>query len=285
MPGERTNRSYDVAAKAYRELLRERAPDQAAELARVQSGEVAEVTGSFDHVGRVLRATGVPFTSVAPQAVEQIDWERLQVLWINCPGDGIGETALRRIAQWVREGGHLGTTDWALRHVIERAFPDKVRHNGRSIHDCVVPVEPAPGEHPLLDGFREDGRVPRWWIEASSFPCEVIDPAVRVLVRSAEVGARWGADAIVVEWDEGGGKVVHLVSHLYLQRSETRTARDREGAASYLQSLGVAAPRAAALAEEAGDLNAAELKSAFTASGLAASLLIEKKKQTGGAGR
>ncbi|MBI5711386.1 MAG: hypothetical protein HZC42_13965 [Candidatus Eisenbacteria bacterium] len=280
MEKERMERAFDVAAKAFRDVLQRSNPEDAELLAQAEPGEIVEVLGDYDHIGRVLRAIGVPFVQVAPADLAGIDWARAQVVWVNCPGR-LPATALRRLVQWVREGGHLGTTDWALKHLLERAFPGRVKYTGGSIPDCVVRVEPV-GDHPLLAGFREDGRDPLWWMEGASYPCEVLDrDRVRVLVKSAEVGRRFGADAVVVEWDEGEGRIVHLVSHLYLQRSETRTARDRETAAAYFKGVGIEGESAARLAAEAGDLFASELKGAFTGAGLATSLFVGRKRRMG----
>jgi len=277
MSGERQDRAYDVAAKAYREILRERKPEDSRLLEQSEASQVLEVKGTYDHIGSVLRATGVPFISASPGGLDEVDWNRVEVAWVNCPGC-LPQGEIELIAEWVRAGGYLGTTDWALKHLLEPAFPRKVRHNGGAIPDCVVKVE-AVAESPLLAGFIEDGRDPLWWMESSSFPCTVLDPAVRVLLKSSEVGSQFGADAIVVEWDEGRGKVLHLVSHLYLQRSEVRDSRDRASAKSYFEESGFRGSQASMLAAGAGDLTASELKSAFTSASLATELMLEKKRR------
>jgi len=278
MLNERSTRAYELAARAYRERLRAEKAKDAELLEGTLHGEVVEVLGEYDHAGTVLRATGVPFVSVRPGELHRVDWERAQVAWINCPGN-LTDGDLERVVGWVRGGGYLSTTDWALRNVLERAFPGKVRHNGGSIPDSVVAVERV-ATSPLLSGFFEDGREPRWWMEGASFPCEVLDPSVRVLIRSSEVGERYGADAVVVEWDEGEGKVFHLVSHLYLQRAETRTERDRAGAKEFFAESGWKEDEAVRLAAEAGDLQASELKAALTTASLASEMLLQKKRKS-----
>lgn len=281
MSSERQDRAYQISARAYRQRLDRRRPKDARLLESTRAAELVEVRGDYDHVGSVLRASGLPFVSVSPDRLHELDWESAQVMWVNCPGR-LDDEAIRKVAKWVREGGHLATTDWALKYLLEPAFPGKVRHNGLSIPDCVVKVEPL-GESPLLGGFDDDGRDALWWMERASHPCEVLDPSVRVLVRSGEVAARHGAAPIVVEWDEGEGKVLHLVSHLYLQRSETRSKRDGDSASTYLKEFGLDAAEAEPLLMMADDLKAGELKSAGTTAAFATEHLLRKKRGLGGA--
>lgn len=65
-----------------------------------------------------------------------------------------------------------------------------------------------------------------WWLESSSYPIEVLDKKkVRVLVRSDELKRRYKHDAVIISFEWGKGVVYHMISHFYLQRSETRTQK------------------------------------------------------------
>lgn len=277
---ERMRRAYRVSGQALLEDLKERRPDDARVLESVRPAEVVAVRGSYDHCEQVLEATRVPFVAVEPAHAALVDWSRLEVLLVSCPGH-LPRAALDRIGPWVRRGGYLLTTDWALKHVLEPLFPNTVRHNGRQTTDCVVRVESgAAVDDPLLAGFLEAERDPLWWLEGASFPIEVLDPErVRVLVRSKEVGQGWGADPVVVTFEEGQGTVVHLLSHLYLQRSDVRGARDARPAAEYFASTPLPADTAACLADMAGDLRACELGSAGSKSRLLTNAILEQKRR------
>ena len=48
---------------------------------------------------------------------------------------------------------------------------------------------------------------------------------VKVLVRSDELKRRYGDDPVIVSFEWGKGIVYHMISHFYLQRSETRTKK------------------------------------------------------------
>ncbi len=274
--------AYAAAGKAFRARLRDRAPEDEQRLRDTRSSEIVVVRGHYDQIERVLRATDVPHLVVAPEQVDRLDWSELQVLMVSCPGN-LSAESLSRIAAWVRRGGYLVTTDWALKHVVEPAFPGTIRHNGRQTSDCVVRVELlGAGDDPLLAGFLEDGREPLWWLEGSSYPIEVVDPArVRVLIRSREVGTEWGAEPVVVTFEEGGGTVLHMLSHLYLQRSDVRGARDAQPAAASLMetAMGLSPAAADALGSELVGVNAASLKSAFTTAGLMAGAVVAQKRK------
>lgn len=274
-------RAYAVSGRMFRERLGRERPEEADELASIRPAEVVAVRGSYDQIHRVLEATGVPFLDIPPPALGRADWQSMQVLLVNCPGH-LPRQALERIPAWVRAGGYLVTTDWALKHVLEPLFPGQVRHNGQLTDDCVVPVElDGEGADPLLDGFLEDGRDPLWWLEGSSYPIEIIDTQrVRVLARSREVAEKWGQDPVVVTFDEGRGTVLHLLSHLYLQRSDVREARDAMPAAAwYQEGLGLGADEVAAYAAMSDGLRAGDVRSAMSATRMMSRVVLEGRRK------
>jgi hypothetical protein len=263
--------------------MRAARPADARELDAVTAAEIAVVSGQYDHIERVLVATAVPYTAAAPHQAERLDWERLQVLCVSCPGM-LPAVALDRIGPWVRRGGYLLTTDWALKHVIEPLFPATVRHNGVQTNDAVVRIAGSGTEDdPLISGFLEPGREPLWWLESASYPIEVLDTArVRVLLRSGELGRAWGADPVVVTFEEGHGTVVHMVSHLYLQRSDVRTMRDAQPASAYLAQAGYAPAEVAFCEQEAPGLRASELVSAASSAQFLSSTVLQQRRKAKG---
>jgi hypothetical protein len=277
------DQAYRVAGRAVRDRIRAERPDDARELDGVTPAEIAVITGQYDHIERVLTATAVPFTRVAPEQPGVLDWDRLQVLLVSCPGM-LPAATRNRIAPWVRRGGYLLTTDWALKHLVEPVFPGTVRHNGVQTPDTVVRISGGESvDDPLISGFLESGREPLWWLESASYPIEVLDPArVRVLVRSGEVGRSWGADPVVVTFEEGHGTVVHMLSHLYLQRSDVRTTRDAQPAAAYMASAGYSQQSVAFCAASAPALRASELLSAASTSRFVTEVVTQQRRRARG---
>lgn len=79
-----------------------------------------------------------------------------------------------------------------------------------------------------LAGFldQEKDAAPVWWLEGSSYPIEILDKKkVKVLVRSEELKRRYKHDPVIISFEWGKGVVYHMISHFYLQRSETRTQK------------------------------------------------------------
>lgn len=73
---------------------------------------------------------------------------------------------------------------------------------------------------------QEKDAAPVWWLEGSSYPIEILDKKkVKVLVRSEELKRRYKHDPVIISFEYGKGVVYHMISHFYLQRSETRTKK------------------------------------------------------------
>jgi hypothetical protein len=142
------------------------------------------------------------------------------------------------IRAFVEQGGSLITTDWALKYVLEPAFPGLVAYNQRPTADDVVRAEIA-SDHPFLDGMFQSGADPLWWLEGSSYPIRILDrERVRVLLRSNELAARYGESPVAIAFPFGAGDVLHMVSHYYLQRTELRTERQKSNWSTYAVEVG-----------------------------------------------
>lgn len=171
-------------------------PDDIAILDSVKDSDIVCVRGTYDHIHLVLEAIGIPFSHVSPQALLKMELKPEQTIYVNCPSSFPVEVAMK-LRSFVEEGGQLITTDWALQHVLEKAFPGTVRYSGTSTGDEVVAIEivekdddilrgcdliplysncsPHIHLHVLLVGFldQEKDAAPVWWLENSSYPIEV----------------------------------------------------------------------------------------------------------------
>ena len=58
---------------------------------------------------------------------------------------------------------------------------------------------------------------------------------MKVLVRSDELRKKYKDDPVIVSFQWGKGIVYHMISHFYLQRSETRT--QKQGTFMYMRIL------------------------------------------------
>lgn len=269
-------RAYRAGARVARERVAQDAPLDAAALEQVEASDIVVVPGIYDHVEHVLEALEMPHTRVMPPQLDTITLRPEQLLVINCPGQ-VSLEAIERVREFVGAGGSLFTTDWALRHVIEPAFPDTVAYNDRATSDTVVRIEVLKADNPFLQGVMDGDDDPQWWLEGSSYPIKVLDnDRVEVLITSRELGAAYGESPIAVLFPHGEGEVFHMISHYYLQRTELRNARHRSAATSYAAEKGV--PMDAEFATEMSGLRLGEVESAQTSARLMANVVAAKKR-------
>ena len=270
----RRARSYSAGAKIARDRMEREAPLDAQALAAVRASDVVVVTGVYDHVDQVLGALEMPFTVVAPGQLGEVRLRPEQLLVVNCPGQ-LERREVLLVRDFVNDGGSLFTTDWALRHVVEEAFPGTIAFNERPTHDDVVRIEVPSTDNPFLRGVIDPGEDPLWWLEASSYPIRVLDPSVEVLIASSELEARYGEAPVAVLFRHGEGEVFHMISHYYLQRTELREERHSTSAVAYAASKGVAPSL------EMADLNLADVESAASSARLFANVVAAKKRKAG----
>ena len=120
-------------------------------LESVKDNDIVCIRGTYDHIHLVLEAIGIPFAHIDPTALLKMNLQPEQTVYVNCPSSFPKESALK-LEKFVREGGQLITTDWALKHVLEVAFPGTVKFGGRSTGDEVVAVEIVDKEDEVLKG-------------------------------------------------------------------------------------------------------------------------------------
>jgi hypothetical protein len=273
-PQDRRRQAYAAGADVAKARMRAEAPLDAEALERVEASDVVIVRGTYDHVEQVLDALAMPYTAIAPEQLGAVSLRPEQLLVVNCPGAGL-ERVAPVIHRFVRDGGSLFTTDWALRHVLEPAFPGVLEYNQRPTRDDVVRIQVRSQDNPFLRGVMDGSDDPQWWLEASSYPIRVLDPGrVEVLLDSTELGQRYGEPAVAVLFREGDGEVFHMISHYYLQRTELRNARHSMAATAYAAEKGVAA------SPEMAGLRLGEVESAATSARWVANVLAQKKRRT-----
>ncbi len=223
MDKDKRDRAYKAAATITREQLRRDAPERARALDDVQASDVVVVAGCYDHVESVLGALEVPHVLVQPEQVDRLDLRPEQLLIVNCPGQ-VSAAAIARIRRFVEAGGSLFTTDWALKHVVEPAFPGVLAFSKRPTPDDVVRIEVRDHDNLYLQGVLDGQDDPQWWLEGSSYPITVVDEErVQVLITSRELEEKYGEAPVAVWFRWGEGDVFHMISHYYLQRTELRT--------------------------------------------------------------
>ncbi|CAF1295189.1 unnamed protein product [Adineta steineri] len=255
--------AYRIGATLALETLSQ--SDQQA-IKNMSADSVIVVPGTYDHIDRVLNSLNIKFTTVNQNEILTYPFRNDQTVYINCSTD-FPTDAARRIRQHVENGLHIITTDWALRNVLGIAFSDFVRHNGKSTGDEVVGIQVAEPNHPLVNGFLSASKhaQPQWWLEKYSHPIEIVNrDKVRVLIRSEILGQKYQSDAVLVTFDCGKGNVIHMISHFYLQRSETRDARHQMSAKQYALDIKASSAATDFVVNQGQNLNYAQIQSSST---------------------
>ena len=138
----------------------------------------------------------------------------------------------------------------------------------------------------VLKGFidqRKDAK-PQWWLECASYPIKVLDKKkVKVLVSSKELGKKYRDDPVIISFEWGKGIVYHMISHFYLQRTETRSQRHMGTVTDYaedqLMSSNVMTEFAQAQ-KETPALNYAQVQCASTSAEFVSRSVLAHKKRS-----
>jgi len=225
--------AYRVAQEMIKDKLKDVDEGMAAEFEELGQSEVIVSKGVHDYIEQVFNGIGLKHNLINPQQFEKIDLDPDKIIFINCPGS-VTSKGLRNLVTFVEKGGFLFTTDWALRHVIEPGFPGYIKYNNRPTNDEVVRVDILAEEDPFLQSLIGPNDDPQWWLEGSSYPIEILNhKEVDILIKSKEIEKKYGESAVFVTFDYGKGKIYHMISHFYLQRAETRTARHKKSGTEY----------------------------------------------------
>ncbi len=229
--------SFDAAGRIVRDRLAAQAPHMLALLRGLQRSEVLTVDGLYDQMHLLLDAASIPYTRTTSSEINNEMLAGARFVFVNCGSDFEDATA-KKIAGFVADGGLLLTTDFAMRDLLQKAFPAYVQWNGRSTGNEFVEVDAVRLDDPLTHSLFEGQERPIWWLEGQSHPIERLHADVDVLVRSQQLKNRHGNGSVIVRFPFGNGGVYHLISHLWLQHSAGLRQDDDQGAIAFAAAAG-----------------------------------------------
>ena len=272
--------AYRIAQELMDDCLREKDPEAYNDIQDIKEADVIVVRGGYDHIEQVFSMSGTPFTLIHPEKLDRVELRQDQIVFINCPGK-INSLGLNKLTSFVSGGGFLFTTDWALKNVLEKAFPGYVEYNQQATSDEVVRVEILDTEDPFLKSILGPKDDPQWWLESSSYPIRVLDKRkVEVLVSSKDIKDRYGEAPVFITFKHCEGKIYHMISHFYLQRSETRSKRHFAPATNYLFEKDIPSPLYQKYdAMGIHQSNVADIESAYTSTAMIRKIMYDKKQQ------
>ncbi len=278
---DKMSTAYRVAQEMIKDKLKDVDEGMAAEFEELGQSEVIVSIGVHDYIEQVFNGIGLKHNLIDPQQFEKIDLDPDKIIFINCPGS-VSSKGLRNLVTFVEKGGFLFTTDWALKHVIEPGFPGYIKYNNRPTNDEVVRVEILAEEDPFLQSLIGPNDDPQWWLEGSSYPIEIVNhKEVDILIKSKEIEKKYGESAVFVTFDYGKGKVYHMISHFYLQRAETRTARHKKSGTEYAyEKLNMDESRAEKYKNMGiDDAYLSDVEAAYASSSMMNEILWDKKQK------
>ncbi|HPZ07780.1 MAG TPA: hypothetical protein PL110_06685, partial [Candidatus Eremiobacteraeota bacterium] len=247
------DKANEAAGQVVRIRMEQQKPDKYRVWEDVEDSDIIVVTGVYDHLQDVLDATRTPYSLISPGELSRVKLNPRQILMINCPGD-VDRKAIEKIKDFVKAGGYLFTTDWCLSNILEKAFPGFVEYNNNPTRDDVVEVQIADKGNPFLMNVFDRNATPCWWLENSSYPIRIVnDRKVNVLITSKEMDRKYGEPSIAITFPYGDGKVIHMTSHFYLQRSDTRYDRQAKSGNYYVKDelkIDMSAPSATKLEKD-----------------------------------
>jgi len=277
---DKMSTAYRVAQEMIKDKLKDVDEDMAAEFEELGQSEVIVSKGVHDYIEQVFNGIGLKHNLINTKQFEKIDLDPDKIIFINCPGN-VTSKGLRNLVTFVEKGGFLFTTDWALRHVIEPGFPGYIKYNNRPTSDEVVRVDILAEEDPFLQSLIGPNDDPQWWLEGSSYPIEILNhKEVDILIKSKEIEKKYGESAVFVTFDYGKGKIYHMISHFYLQRAETRTARHAKSGAEYANEKLNMDPYRKEKYMNMGidDANLSDVEAAYSSSSIMNKILWDKRK-------
>lgn len=275
---QRMRRANRVAARVLEERMRSQRPNDLRLIREAGAADVVVVKGGYDRVQDVLRAVAVKHVVIPPHLVAQVPLMSTQTLMINCPGR-LSKAARAKVHRFVKTGGYLVTTDWALT-LVQQIFPGFIARGGRNTRNDVVLVHVHDDKDPMLKHVRTGHSDPRWWLESSSYPIRVLDrQKVKVLMSSKEMHKKYGQGAIAVRFRYDDGKVLHMTSHFYLQQAKLLSRRDRATGSSVAAAAGLKGDALKRLrADGLDDLKAGEVNAAYSMQQVTSNVLVSKAK-------
>jgi hypothetical protein len=175
------------------------------------TGDLVVFKGKWDKAEHLLSQCGLRFTDGNSHAPEG-QLANAKVVLVDCPGE-LSDRTLLALREFVKRGGYLITTDYALGDCIEKAFPGFLVFKGAYSTAGTMDAVPVLPGNPWLKGI--NGVAP--WRLADK--CEIAElggaGAVDVLMRSRSLANqdpnRLGI--LAASFTYGTGKVLHLVGH------------------------------------------------------------------------
>lgn len=189
--------------------------------------------GGGDHIEDLLASMKIKHRMTMSPRVHEAGLHPYLLFVANCWGK-IQEDDVDTLAWFVRAGGYLFSSCWALEETVVKVYPGVMRRWYTPIGQVLdyTPIaEPCVPGSPYLDGVFDDWTQPQYVLEGA-YLIEVLDPdRCEVLIDSPEAAACWGSGNMAAWFEAGHGVVLDSVNHFSHQgfhfAPDLKTAEDR----------------------------------------------------------
>jgi HEAT repeat protein len=195
--------------------------------------------GGGDNIQDLLTVYGIEHRLVRAAAVQKCGLHPYGLFVANCPGE-ITDKDVEPIQFYVRAGGYLFASCWALTHTVQRCFPDVVKklETRAQVVDHVL-AEPVPVESPFTAGVFAGSCQPYYELMGSHL-IHTIDPErFEILIDSPQTATRWGDGNLAGWFTVGHGLILDSANHFDLQgMSQAKLSDEKERMAFAVDHLG-----------------------------------------------
>ena len=193
---------------------------------------IALLTPRGDHIEQLLTRLKIAHRGTEAGKITACGIHPEAIFVSNCTGE-IKDEDVEPLAWFVRTGGSLFGSCWALQETIARIHPGVVQK--ATTRDQVlddVRARPCRADSPLLNGVFPPGVVPIYHLEGAHL-IDVADPErCEVLIDSPDCAERWGNGNLAAWFFSGHGVLFDSANHFDLQGFDSapdlKTDKDRQ---------------------------------------------------------
>ncbi len=182
--------------------------------------DVVVLQSRGDTIEKLLERLAIGYRLTRQAAVPEAGLHPFAIFVANCTGE-VRPDDIERLQWFVRVGGYVFCSCWALHHTAELVYPGPMRKLevlGEVLDN--VEAESCPTESGYLEDVFEGGTRPIYVLYGSHL-IEVLDPErVEVLIDSPDCATRWGGGNLAAWFDAGHGVVLDSSNHFDLQGLE-----------------------------------------------------------------
>jgi len=197
-----------------------------------QGLDVVAFASHGDHIEQLLSRLKIAHRMTEAAKITTCGIHPEAIFVSNCTGE-IQDADVEPLTWFVRTGGSLFGSCWALQETIARLHPGVVQKavtRDQVLDD--VRALPVRADSPLLNGVFPPGVVPIYHLEGAHL-IDVLDPErCEVLIDSPDAAERWGNGNLAAWFFSGHGVLFDSANHFDLQGFDSapdlKTEKDRQ---------------------------------------------------------